>query len=388
MIYFVVGAAGSFSIRYYLEEEGRALRDRVRVILYEELARLRELPLGTWVFAEIDQLGPPERELVDIVCEHLGAATAGVRVLNQPRQVRLRTELLHAASDAGINRFRAWPAPSVRLATAERASRDADGVAAAALRYPVFVRYANRHVGSLTPLLDSPRALGEALASLVAGQCRLDGLLVVEFCDTKDEHGIYQKYSAFNVGDRILPRCLECSHDWMVKWHHRIFDRERAELEAHYLRTNPHEAWIREMFSLAGIEYGRIDYGVLGGEPQMWEINLNPTIGRGPGPRVPQSTDIVAYKQMLAPEFGAFYAAFQDAWVAIDSAADCANVVELPVSRGLRRAVESAVRQRRRAARVGALVDAIARQRWLRPVTRSVKGVLYRVAGARLRLGR
>ncbi len=388
MIYFVVGAAGSFSMRYYLEEEGRALHDRVRVILYEELVRLRELPLGTWVFTEIDRIRPPERELVDTVCEHLGAATAGVRLLNQPRHVRLRTELLRAASDAGINRFRTWPAPGVRFATAERASREVGGIAAAALRYPVFVRYANRHVGSLTPLLDSPRALGEALASLVAGRRRLDELLVVEFCDTKDEHGVYRKYSAFNVGDRILPRYLECSRDWMVKWHHRIFDRERAELEAHYLQTNPHEEWIREMFRLAGIEYGRIDYGMLGGEPQMWEINLNPTIGRGPGPRVPQPADVVAYKQMLAPAFGAFYAGFRDAWVAIDSPGDRNAVVELRVSRGLRRAVERSVRQRRRAARVGALVDAIARQRWLRPVTRSVKGALDRVAGARLRLGR
>jgi len=386
MIHFVVGAPGSFSMRYYLEEEGRALRGRIRVILYEELARLRELPLGTWVFTEIDLFEPPERELVDLACEQLGAANAGVRLVNQPRQVKLRTELLQVASDAGINRFRAWPAPSVRLETNWR--EDTGDVAARALRYPVFVRFANRHVGSLTPLLDSPRALEQALASLVAAQRRLHELLVVEFCDTKDAHGIYRKYSAFNVGGRILPRYLECSRDWMVKWHHRIFDRERAAMETEYLETNPHEAWIREMFRLGGIEYGRIDYGVLDGEPQMWEINLNPTIGRGPGPRVPQTPDIVAYKEMLAPAFGAFYTRFREAWEAIDGTADCAGAVELRAPPGLRRAVERTVRQRQRAARVGALVDAIARQQWLRPVTRPVKRAMARVAAARLRLGR
>ena len=384
MIYFVVGATGSFSMRYYLEEEGRALRDRMRVILYEDLVRFAELPVGTWVFTEIDRLGPPERALVDIACERLGAATAGVRVLNQPRHIRLRADLLRAASDTGINRFRAWPATSVRLAADERANQGDDGIAADALRYPVFVRFANRHLGSLTPLLESPRALGLALASLVARRRRLDELLVVEFCDTKDELGIYRKYSAFNVGGRILPRYLECSRDWMVKWNYRIFDRERAELEAHYLETNPHEAWIREMFRLAGIEYGRIDYGVLAGEPQMWEINLNPTIGRGPGPRVKQRADIVAYKQMLAPSFGAFYAAFLGAWEAIDIT-DSGGAVEFPVPRGLRLAIERTVRQRRRAARISAVVDAIALQRWLRPVTHSVKRALARVAGARLR---
>jgi len=382
MIYFVVGAAGSFSIRDYLGEEGRALRDRVRVVLYDELARLREMPLGTWVFTELDQLGAPERELVGIACEQLSAANAEVRLLNQPRQVRLRAELLRAASEAGINRFRAWPATGVRLATTGRAS--AGDVPAAALRYPVFVRFANRHVGSLTPLLESPRALGEALASLVAGQRRLDELLVVEFCDTKDAHGIYRKYSAFNVGGRILPRYMECSREWMVKWHHRIFDRERAAMEMEYLATNPHEAWIREMFCLAGIEYGRIDYGLLAGEPQMWEINLNPTIGRGPGPRVAQPAEVVAYKAILAPAFDGFYARFQEAWAAIDSP-DGAGAVELRTPERLRQAIERAVRQRRRDARLGAFVDAIARQRWLRPVTRPVKRALARVAGARLR---
>ena len=251
----------------------------------------------------------------------------------------------------------------------------------------MFVRFADRHVGSLTPLLESPRALGEALASLVAGQRRLDELLVVEFCDTKDANGIYRKYSAFNVGGRILPRYMECSRDWMVKWHHRIFDRERAAMETEYLATNPHEAWIREMFCLGGIEYGRIDYGLLAGEPQMWEINLNPTIGRGPGPRVAQPAEVVAYKAILAPAFDGFYARFREAWEAIDSP-DGAGAVELRIPDRLRQAIERAVRQRRRDARLGAFVDAIARQRWLRPVTRPVKRALTRVAGARLRRGR
>lgn len=384
MICFVVGAAGSFSIRDYLGQEGRALRDRIRVVLYEELARLRELPLGTWVFTELDQLGAPERELVDLACERLGAVD-GVRLVNHPRRVRLRTELLQAASEAGINRFRAWPATSVRLATNGHAS--AGDVAAAEMRYPVFVRFANRHVGSLTPLLEEPGALGDALAALVAGQRRLDDLLVVEFCDTKDAHGIYRKYSAFNVGGRILPRYMECSRDWMVKWHHRIFDRERAAMETAYLETNPHEAWIREMFRLGGIEYGRIDYGVLAGEPQMWEINLNPTIGRGPGPRVAQSADVIAYKTILAPAFDGFYARFREAWDAIDNTG-CVGAVELRVPERLRQAIERAVRQRRRDARLRAFVDAIARQRWVRPVTHPVKRALARVAGARLRRGR
>jgi hypothetical protein len=387
MIHFVVGAEGSFSIRYYLDEEGSALRDTMRVVLYNELARLDRLPLGTWVFTEIDRLSEAERDMVTVACERLSAANGVARVMNQPRRMLLRHDLLRAAHDAGMNRFRSWRANEVVFGRRERTAGADANVGAAALRYPVFVRFANRHTGNLTPLLDSPRQLETALASLMATRHRLDDLLIVEFCDTKDEHGIYRKYSAYKIGDRVVPRYLECSRDWMVKWDRRIFDRLRADEETRYLETNPHDSWIRGIFDLAGIDYGRVDYGVLDGAPQAWEINTNPTIGRGPGPKVPYRPDVAAYKEMLAPAFGAFYEKFEDAWRAVDTA-DSAGSVEFDVPHGLRRAIETGARQRRRAERVGALMGVIARQTWVRPMTRLLKRGLASVASTRLRLDR
>jgi hypothetical protein len=389
VISFVVGAQGSFSIRIYLAEEGSALGKRMQVVQYEELARLRQLPLGTWVFAEVDRLDAPERDLVTLVCERLRAADADVRLMNHPGQVRLRHELLRSAHDAGLNQFRAWPATHVRFGTrANAVSGDTDAVPATAFRYPVFVRMANGHTGSLTPLLDSPGGLEGALACLIAAGNRSSELLVVEFCDTKDERGLYRKYSAYKVGDRILPRYLECSRDWMVKWDWRIFDRERAAEETRYLETNPHEAWIREIFRLARIDYGRIDYGVLSGVPQVWEINTNPTIGRGPGPKVPQRAEIEAYKIMQAPAFGAFYRDFEAAWEAVDSAVDGADTVEFHAPPALLRAIDSAARKRRSVDRVSAAINVVARQPWVRPMTRTLKRALAAVVATRLRLGR
>jgi hypothetical protein len=388
MIHFVVGAEGSWSIRFYLDEEGIALRDRMRVVLYDDLARLDRLTLGTWVFSEIDRLSAAERELTDLACERLAKANGGVRVMNQPSRGLLRYDLLRAASDAGMNRFRAWRATDIVFGGDGRASKsDGSTTPATALRYPVFVRFADRHTGNLTPLLDGPAQLEAALASLMSSRHRLAELLVVEFCDTKDEHGLYRKYSAYMIGDRVVPRYLEISRDWMVKWDWRIFDRVRADEETRYLETNPHEAWIRQIFRVAGIDYGRVDYGVLDGVPQAWEINTNPTIGRGPGPKVPYLPHIAAYKEMLAPAFGAFYEKFEDAWRAVDTAASV-DSVEFDVPRTLRRAIETGARQRRRAERVGAVMGAIARQAWLRPVTSLVKRGLASVASTRLRLGR
>jgi len=388
MIHFVVGTEGSFSIRYYLDEEGIALRDNMRVVLYDELARLDRLPLGTWVFTEIDRLSEAERDLVNVACERLASAKGAARVMNQPRRMLLRHDLLRAAHDAGINRFRSWRATEILFGRDQRAIRTNGNAAAAELRYPVFVRFANRHSGNLTPLLDSPRQLERALASLMSARHRLDDLLVIEFCDTKDEHGVYRKYSVYKIGDRVVPRYMESSRDWMVKWDWRIFDRARADEETRYLEAQlPHESWIREIFALANIDYGRLDYGILDGAPQAWEINTNPTIGRGPGPIVPYPPIIAAYNEMLAPAFAAFYPKFEEAWRAVDTT-DSTGSVEFDAPPALRRAIEIAARQRRRAERVGALVDVIARQPWARPVTRLLKRGLASVASTRLRLGR
>ncbi len=370
MIHFVVTKKGSFSIRFYLTEEGIALADRIRVVLYNELAHMRRLPLGTWVFTEPDQLDAPHRELAALVAKRLTAQGAGVRILNDPRQVRLRADLLGAAHAVGINEHRAWPATDLPLES---------------LRYPVFVRFANAHTGNLTPLLHSPPSLAEALASLAADGLPRRELLVVEFTDTKDAHGLYRKYSAYNVGGRIIAKALEQSRDWMVKWEHRVFDRQRADEELAYCETNPHEEWIREMFRLARIDYGRIDYGVLHDTPQLWEINTNPTIGRGPNRNKVRKPEVIEYKKMIASARATFYERFVEAWAAVDTPTDDAASVDLTIPASIVHSIDRAERQRRMAERMGSLLDVVARQRWMRPVTRVVKHALAPHIAARLR---
>lgn len=385
MIHFVVTEKGSFSIRFYLAEDGSTLADRMRIVPYEELARSRRLPLGTWVFTELDQLDAPGRELATRAAERLCAVDAGVRLINDPRQVLLRTGLLRAAHRAGVNEHRVWPANDVQFGShAVTRPADVPTISAESLRYPVFVRFADQHVGNLTPLLDSSRQLVDALASLAATGISRRELLVVEFTDTKDEHGVYRKFSAFKVGDRILPKALEQSHDWMVKWERRIFDRARAEQELAYCQTNPHDAWIREMFALARIDYGRIDYGILGGRPQLWEINTNPTIGRGRNRNKPRKPEVVEYKAMIASARASFYEQFQQAWTAVDTPTTDSASVDFAVPQALIRAMERGARQRRNAERVGSLLNAVARQPLVRPMARAVKRALAPLMAARL----
>ena len=53
---------------------------------------------------------------------------------------------------------------------------------------------------------------------------------------------------------------------------------EVLEKERRYIETNPHERELREIFRRARIDYGKIDYAMLGDRLQIWEINTNPNV--------------------------------------------------------------------------------------------------------------
>jgi hypothetical protein len=92
--------------------------------------------------------------------------------------------------------------------------------------------------------------------------------------------------AAYRVGDAIIPVQFLRGRHWVLKWEEADHSEEAMTEQLDYVRRNPHEAWVRRAFELAGIEYGRIDYGVCGEHLALWEINLNPTPGptRGRAP--------------------------------------------------------------------------------------------------------
>jgi hypothetical protein len=73
-----------------------------------------------------------------------------------------------------------------------------------------------------------------------------------------------------------------------------LVDERKLREEREFVETNPHEAWVREVFRVAGVEYGRIDYAILDGRPQAWEINTNPGVWHHPG------ADRIAYQELVA----------------------------------------------------------------------------------------
>ncbi|MGH7507752.1 MAG: hypothetical protein ACRELX_19015, partial [Longimicrobiales bacterium] len=316
--------------------------------------------------------------------EHVRQADPTACLINHPGEVLLRAELLRATYDADFNDFRAIPAAAMvagETGSAAGAARRGDG-GHEALRYPVFIREANEHRGSLTGLLPDVDALDHALIGLRVRGYPLATLLVVEFCETADIEGIYRKYSAFVVGDRILPRYLNASRTWMVKQEARVYEMNFADQELRYLAENPHEDWLRTVFGLARIGYGRIDYAVRDGRPQLWEINTNPTIGRAGRPRI-RPPEAERYRERIAPARARFYEAFRDAWKSIDSPAIGTIPFEPPPSLLGDLMAEQAARG---AGWQRAFVGQVSRWTWARRLAHGLEPIAARTALRMLRI--
>ena len=68
-------------------------------------------------------------------------------------------------------------------------------------------------------------------------------------------------------------------------WHAR--DRARQALykeEYEFVSTHQFAEAMRPVFEIAGVEYGRVDFGLVGGRPQIYEINSNPDVKLRPKP--------------------------------------------------------------------------------------------------------
>jgi hypothetical protein len=233
---------------------------------YDQLLRSRWLRRATYVFADIDRLGFWDVELAAHV--YLEMERLGLRVLNNPAKVKTRYALLRALHRAGLNDFNIYRADEIN----------------SSIRFPVFLRKSQLHHGSLTDLLNSARELENAITAAVDGGTPIENLVVVEFAAEPVRPGLYRKLAAFCIGDRIVPTISAHDTVWLAKIGQLGIAGEalyRDELTL--VQTNPFAEHLTKAFEIAGIEYGRADFGIYKGRIQIYEINTNPMID-GPLP--------------------------------------------------------------------------------------------------------
>nr|AHZ45571.1 hypothetical protein [uncultured bacterium] len=359
MINFFVPGAATHCIRDYLRGRGQPIAEQVHVVEHDRLGSLTRLPLGGTIFAALDQTSAAASAACAVIYDHLASASPPVAVLNDPRKVLRRFELLTRLHQSGCNRFRVI-----------RALDDPRG-----LRYPVFIRPEHRHDGSLTPLLRDRRSLDRTLGELMFRGITLSDLLIVEFCDTSDASGVYRKYSAMRIGDVILPRHLHVSGDWVTKSENSFRNESFIREELAYLEEHPHERWLRQVFDLAHIEYGRIDYGMYRGEPQVWEINMNPTIGRNAAR--PTRPDADRHRHLQEPGRAVSHQQMLEAFRRIDASTP-SRELDIVIDPALRARLDVEAAQASRQSRAAAVTDRVARHPRIR---RLVKNAIFTAAG-------
>ena len=234
---------------------------KITILHYDTAFTRRSLPRGTYIFTGIDRLEVAELEAASRLFRRL--KENGCRVLNDPGRLRTRFSLLRALYRAGLNPFNAYSADEEEKPK----------------RFPVFVRRIHGHGPPLSDLIWNQAALEQMVeAAVLAGFPRRQ-LMIVEYAAEPIRPGLFRKLSVFRMGDQLLAHA--CVHDtsWIVKdGRQGIADEELYDEELQIVRENRFADRLRPAFDVAHIDYGRVDFGLVGDQICVYEINTNPII--------------------------------------------------------------------------------------------------------------
>lgn len=234
---------------------------KVEFLYYTDMAKLRSMPRATYIFTDMDRLPTEVLRVAGRLYRQL--RDQGIRVLNDPARVLGRGGLLRRLFAEGINSFNAY--------------RAEEGASPA--RWPVFLRTDGDHIAPMPELYENPAALEQGIANSVTRGVPLSRLLIVEFAADEMQPGLYQKFSTFRVGpSRFAHTCVIDTH-WIAKGGRvGLATPEMFEEEYRIVRDDPYGPAVERAFDIAGVDYGRVDFGLSGGKVQIYEINTNPDV--------------------------------------------------------------------------------------------------------------
>ena len=263
---FIVTMANHRYTHKSLEKEEADLE--LRVISYSELFNYAGArPIATYVFTDFDRLAGLALDRAALLYREL--RDQGSTVLNDPALALGRFGLLRALNRAGINMFDAYRVDSLEKPRS----------------WPVFLRVEGDHGAPVSGLIDTEEELNSALESALRDGVPRSMSVIVEYAAEPVRPGLFRKLSAFRIGDRVIG--CTCVHDdqWLVKYGKPgIASPELYEEEYDFIASNRFAETLRPVFDIAGVDYGRVDFGLVGGRPQIYEINTNPDIKLRPPP--------------------------------------------------------------------------------------------------------
>ncbi len=247
--------------RYTHRDVTKEKQVEFRTLAYDNLFTLELLPRAAYIFSDMDRL--TAGQLAHAAISFRMLRKNGLPAFSDPARFLGRYGLLRRLHEQGINDFNVYRADSFE----------------APRRWPVFVRTEGDHKHPVSALISDQAELDKTIAQLIADGVPISTLLIVEYAAEETRAGLYRKLSVFRVADRMIG--YTCVHDdqWIVKYGKPgIAPSELYDEEYRFVVENPYGEEMRAIFDLAGIDYGRIDFGLIGGRPQIYEINSNPDV--------------------------------------------------------------------------------------------------------------
>lgn len=232
----------------------------MRPVAYSTAFQREEVHTGTLVLTDFDLLHGYELDMVSAMVRAARRHDSQVRVLNDPAVALERTPLLHRLHQHGHS-----PIEVTRIDLGEVPTS-----------YPVFIRTEDGCGGPETGLLHDEAAFLHQRDELQRAGLSLKRRIAVTYCAEPDRDGVFRKYGAFVIGDHIVPQHVQRSTTWNVKNDVRERTPATEAEELDHLRANPHADRLLELARVAGIQFGRIDYTLVDGQPVVYEINTNP----------------------------------------------------------------------------------------------------------------
>jgi len=258
MIIFLHKDRHSYTHTSLIGEEGFG---EIQCKNYSWILSKNKIPKATYIFTDRERMDLWELRVYSALFQHLKNSGKGYKVINDPFKMMNRRSLLRALYTKKINDFNAY-------SLTEKKSPK---------RFPVFLRREHDHAKPFTGLLNNELELEEALAKLRQEREPDDGVLITEFCAEPVEGTLFRKLSAYQIGSETLFYNCVHEHGWLVKYGTKnSASNALYEEEQEMILSNAFEKEISKAFEVANIEYGRVDFGLVNGKAQIYEINTNP----------------------------------------------------------------------------------------------------------------
>lgn len=267
---------------------------------WEQLLIARRVPRATYVLTDFDRLATSELEAAAKIYDLLRAH--GARVYNDPRKFRPRAHLIKYLFHSGINSYTCHLPSTGEWPT----------------RFPVFLRTMAAHRGVLGELLHDDAACRQALDEALQQGIPISDLAFVEFAASPTPpKGLFQKLSAFRVGEHVVRANTVNDSHWMAKIGVQgIASDEQYRQELKEMKDYPLRDFVRQVFDTAGVEFGRLDFGFSKGRHEIYEINTNPYMSVSHRhPNADRAESLRVMNEQLAAAFDASTPTLKEGWI-------------------------------------------------------------------------